>query len=79
MIFLVKYRKSKLFTAVRLDLFDLEGRQLGTLLQNNLGSGEQSINLDAKAMNLPSGPRIYQLTIANEYGVFRQCKLMARE
>lgn len=63
---------------VRLDLFDLEGRQLDSILQNNLGAGEQSINLDAKAMNLPSGPCIYQLTVANEYGVFRQCKLMAR-
>jgi protocatechuate 3,4-dioxygenase beta subunit len=64
---------------IRVDLFDLEGRQLGAIIQKNMAAGDQSIAVDAKALNLSSGPCVYQLTVENEYGVFRQCKLMARE
>lgn len=63
---------------VRLDFFDLEARLLGGLSFSNLSAGAHQIEVDARALGLPTGSVVYQLSVTNENGVFRQCKLMQR-
>jgi serine protease AprX len=49
---------------VKVVLYDMQGRQLQTLLQQNLKSGIHSVQLDGQ--NLPSGTYIYRVQSGNE-------------
>lgn len=61
---------------VRLDLFDLMGRKVATIEENNLGAGNQSIAVSFNSLGIPAGSYVYQLEVSNSVGTYRQCKLM---
>jgi protocatechuate 3,4-dioxygenase beta subunit len=61
---------------VKIEIFDLQGRKVMDLLNEKMSSGEQKAELNRKsnAIKLATGSYIYQLTVENENGIFRQCK-----
>lgn len=61
---------------VKLMLFDLQGRKLTEITENNLGAGEHQIKLDMNALGLPVAHYAYQLTVENDKGIFHSSKLM---
>ena len=63
---------------VRLELFDLQGRKVLQLLNDNLGACEHSVLIDRKgnASALTAGSYAYQITVQNEHGTFYQNKLL---
>ena len=64
---------------VTLDLYDLMGRKVKSFSQPGLSAGEQKIELDLKALNLPSANYAYQIEVRNADGIFRDCKMMTAE
>jgi protocatechuate 3,4-dioxygenase beta subunit len=61
---------------VQIDVFDLAGNNVGTIPAQQLAAGEHSLPLNTKKMGLPNSNYIYQLQVENEFGLFRQCKMM---
>jgi protocatechuate 3,4-dioxygenase beta subunit len=63
---------------VAVDLYDLEGRKVLQLVRQKMGAGEQSLLLDraGNAAGLEAGSYVYQLTVKNGNGAFRQTKLL---
>ncbi|HRH37212.1 MAG TPA: hypothetical protein PK760_02635 [Flavobacteriales bacterium] len=61
---------------VMLELFDVEGRRAATILRKGLGAGEHSIRIEPSTLNIASANYLYQLSVTNANGTFRQCKLM---
>ncbi len=61
---------------VILDLYDLQGKKMATISNNNLTAGEHTILLDMKSLGLPIGNYIYQLEVKNANGLYRDCKMM---
>jgi hypothetical protein len=37
-------------------------------------AGEQQVEINRKGLSLSKGSYIYQITVENENGIFRQCK-----
>jgi choice-of-anchor B domain-containing protein len=60
---------------VRLELFDLMGRKLATLVNARQSAGLQTYTLNAQAFNLASGVYFYRLT-ANEFTETKRLVLM---
>ena len=61
---------------VSLELWDLSGRRLATMLNNRLSAGEYSAGIDPAALGLPRGTYVYQLTARTNEGVYRLPKVM---
>jgi|GEM_PF-259312 len=63
---------------VELLVFDLSGGKLVTLLDGRMEAGERTLDWDGsvEGARLPSGNYIYQLTVENSAGRFRQCKVL---
>lgn len=61
---------------VQLEIFDLAGRKVAEMNDANLGSGDHTWRINTKTLGIPTGNYIYQLQVENEYGVYRQCKMM---
>ena len=62
---------------VKIELFDLQGRKVMDILDEKMASGEQKADLNRKTnAALSEGSYVYQLTVENENGIFRQCKAM---
>ena len=59
-----------------IDLYDLNGKRVGTLPNPGLGAGEHRILLDLGALGLPLANYAYQVEVRNADGVFRTCRLM---
>jgi protocatechuate 3,4-dioxygenase beta subunit len=64
---------------VKIEIFDVTGKKQIELINQNLDSGEHTIPLDLEKHALGNGNYIYQLTVENEKGVFRQCKVLTVE
>ena len=60
---------------IKLELFDLQGRKVQTLAEGQMASGERTVVLNKAA--LATGSYVYQLTVENSNGIFRQCKLLS--
>lgn len=63
---------------VIVEIFDVNGKRLLEAVNERMGAGEQSIALN-KLMNgirFSAGGYIYQLTVENSNGVFKQCKML---
>lgn len=60
---------------VKIELYDLNGKNLGAIFNDNLGAGDHEIPFNATA-KLPTGNYIYQLVLENDYGVFKDSKMM---
>lgn len=61
---------------VKIDLFSLDGKKVGTINKPNLSAGQQDILVNMETLGLPTGNYIYQLEVTNENGTYRQCKMM---
>ncbi len=63
---------------VNIEIFDLSGRKVLELINEKMNSGDQKVRLDRESTNqkLSNGSYIYQITVQNETGTFRQCKAM---
>ena len=61
---------------VRLELFDPLGRKVAGILRRGMAAGEQTIHVNLHGLDLPAGPYVYQLQVANRYGTYQQRKLM---
>ena len=62
-------------SAVKIELWDLNGRNLGSIFKGNLGAGEHEIPFNATG-KYSTGNYIYQMTLENDYGVFKDSKMM---
>lgn len=60
---------------VDIELWDLNGRNLGSIFNGSLAAGEHKIAFNANSQ-FPTGNYIYQLTLKNEYGVYKDSKMM---
>lgn len=62
---------------VKFEVFDVNGIKVLELVNENLGSGDYKIPLDRNNKNvLNKGSYVYQITVSNENGTFRQCKML---
>lgn len=63
---------------VELLIFDLSGARVATLVDRKMESGERTVDWDGvvNGARLPSGNYVYQLTVTNSAGTFRQCKVL---
>lgn len=59
-----------------LDLYDLQGKKVTTIQQNNLAAGEHKMSLDMQKLGLATGNYVYQITVKNKNGVFVDGKMM---
>lgn len=62
---------------VLLELWDLQGKKIASVNQGRLPTGEHLASLNLKQLGIPSGTYAYQLQVANEYGTYRQAKVMS--
>ncbi len=62
---------------VTIDLFDIMGRKVAAIVREGLAPGGHTIIVDMAKLGLGSSNYVYQLTVKNSNGVFRQCKLMS--
>ncbi len=61
---------------VKLRLFDLQGKMLAEMTQDNLGVGEHQFVVNTRELGIPVGTYAYQLDVENQYGAFHSSKLM---
>jgi protocatechuate 3,4-dioxygenase beta subunit len=61
---------------VTLELYDLAGQKVASVVENNLGAGDQAIALNMAKLGIANGNYAYQLVVENANGVFRQTKIM---
>ncbi|NUO02267.1 MAG: T9SS type A sorting domain-containing protein [Saprospiraceae bacterium] len=64
---------------VVISLWDLTGKKVAEVVQNDLSEGEHAINIDLQGLGIPVGNYAYQLQVSNSNGVFRQCKMMTAQ
>lgn len=61
---------------VRVDLWDLSGRKVASIVRENLSAGEQSITLNMSELGIVPATYAYQIEVKNANGVYKDCKLM---
>jgi protocatechuate 3,4-dioxygenase beta subunit len=63
---------------VTIELFDLQGRKVAHVVSRTMEAGEQNVLLkrEVGGIMLSEGSYVYQLTVENSNGSFRQCKLL---
>ncbi|MCW3126546.1 MAG: intradiol ring-cleavage dioxygenase [Bacteroidetes bacterium] len=63
---------------VRIDLFDLQGRKVLNVLDQKMDAGEQKVVLSRQGnvASLATGSYVYELSVTNKNGTFKQCKLL---
>lgn len=61
---------------VRLEIWDLSGKQVAVLEQKDLSAGEQQFKVNLAVLGLLPRNYVYQLEVSNRFGTFRQCKVM---
>ncbi len=64
---------------VTLDIWDMAGKKVASLPLGRLSAGKHEIAVNLPALGLPAENYAYQLQVVNEYGTFRQSKLMTTE
>lgn len=62
---------------VSLELFDLSGRKVATIVNQELQTGDYSIPINISELNLPIQNYAYQLKISNNNGTFSQSKMLS--
>lgn len=61
---------------VKIELFDLSGKQVATLLNEKRGPGEHQLAVNLKHLGLPNANYAYQIEVKNTNGIYKDCKLM---
>lgn len=60
---------------VLVELFDLQGRKVQTVVDEQMTAGDKTITLNKGPLAI--GSYLYQVTVQNSNGTFRQCKLLS--
>lgn len=60
---------------VKIELYDLSGKNLGFIFNQKLDAGNHKIPFISTS-KMPTGNYIYQLTIENDFGVYKDSKMM---
>ncbi len=61
---------------VTLELFDTEGRRAAVIPCGTLPPGQHAVRVVPAEHGIRAGNYVYQLSVANAHGTFRQCKMM---
>lgn len=61
---------------VVLDLFDMGGKKVAAIQRDNMAPGEHRLPIGLSTLGLENGNYVYQLSVTNASGTFRQCKMM---
>ena len=61
---------------VTIDLYDVQGRNVAKVVNDNFMTGEHLIPINLKALGLPTANYAYQLEVKNANGAFKDVKLM---
>lgn len=61
---------------LKLELWNLSGRKVATVLNERKGAGEYQIEVNPSQLGLPNGNYVYQLEANNGNGIFRLPKIM---
>lgn len=63
---------------VTLDIYDLNGKKVHSLLNEKMSTGDHKfvLNNNANGLSLVEGSYVYQITINNAYGRYHQCKVL---
>lgn len=61
---------------IMIELFDTSGKRAATIQRPGLQAGDHAVHVDVDALDIASGNYVYQLTVTNANGVYRQCKMM---
>ena len=61
---------------IALELWDLSGKKVATVLNEKMNSGTYNIEVNPKSLGLAKGNYVYQLEAKNDNGIFRLPKLM---
>jgi hypothetical protein len=61
---------------VKFELWDLNGKQVATILNESRGAGEHQVKLNLDSLGLPNANYAYQIEVKNDDGIFRDSKLM---
>ncbi|MGV9012793.1 MAG: hypothetical protein ACOH13_09390 [Flavobacteriales bacterium] len=64
---------------ITVELFDSMGRRVAEIVRDGLPAGGNAVSIDLKKLGLLRANYVYQLTVRNANGVFRQCKLMTMQ
>ncbi|HRH64921.1 MAG TPA: hypothetical protein PLU53_01355 [Bacteroidia bacterium] len=67
----------KLPSDVKLELWDIHGKNVAVILRPGLGAGKQEISVNIHSLGLAAANYVYQLEVTNTQGSFRQCKMMS--
>jgi protocatechuate 3,4-dioxygenase beta subunit len=62
---------------VKIDIWELTGRKILTVLDKALNSGEHEIQFNPQNHNISTGNYIYQFEVKNDAGIFRDSKMMS--
>ncbi|MCB0634729.1 MAG: hypothetical protein KDD15_33590 [Lewinella sp.] len=62
--------------SVTLELWELSGRRVYSMVKENMATGDHQIPLELEALDLPVGNYVYQMTVSNSEGQFTLCKMM---
>jgi protocatechuate 3,4-dioxygenase beta subunit len=61
---------------VKIVIWDLTGRNLGTILDSTMNAGAHEVIFNPTSLRIPTGNYIYQFETKNEDGVFKDAKMM---
>jgi protocatechuate 3,4-dioxygenase beta subunit len=66
---------------VTLELFDINGKKVVEVINQRMAEGDQKVTVNKQVNGVPlsAGAYVYQLTVENANGSFRQCKVMTIE
>ncbi|HNP48183.1 MAG TPA: hypothetical protein PKK99_05915 [Bacteroidia bacterium] len=67
----------KLPADVTLELWDIHGKKVATILRPGMSAGDQTIKVNIESLGLAAANYVYQLEVKNAQGSFRQCKMMS--
>lgn len=66
----------KEWSDVSIDLFNTAGTKVASVTKEGQAAGEHRWEVDPQALGLSTANYIYQITVRNAHGTFRQCKVM---
>ncbi len=64
---------------VSLEIWSLEGKLVTTISKGNLPAGNHQMVIQFKELSLPLSNYVYQLIVKNNFGTFKQCKVMTHQ
>ncbi len=64
---------------VKLEIFDLSGKKVCTIMRGGMSTGKHELEVDIKALGLANANYVYQIEVKNTDGVYKDHKVMSVE